>query len=91
MVCLAWRQSLGFVERNYMYTFSWDQTFDLSTGGYFPLPIWVELPSRVLSLEVGKIILAKSLGKVLVYLMVIGTTPIQMPIFVSYGTCTRSP
>lgn len=51
-----------------MYTFAWDPAFDLSTGGYSPLTVWVELPYRIMSLEAGKILLAELLGKVLVYL-----------------------
>lgn len=57
-----------FVDRNYMYTFAWDPTFDLNTGGYSPLHVWVKLPYMVLSLEAGKSFLAESLGEVLVYL-----------------------
>lgn len=51
-----------------MYTFKWDPNFDLSLGGYLPLPVWVEIPFRALSLEFDWIDLAKSLREVLVYL-----------------------
>lgn len=51
-----------------MYMFKWDPNFDLSYGGYSPLPVWVEIPLRALSLEFDRIGLAESLGEVLVYL-----------------------
>lgn len=28
-----------FVECNYMYTFKWEPSFDLSLGGFMPLPV----------------------------------------------------
>lgn len=56
------------VDRNFMYIFAWDPTSDLSIGGYFPFLVWVELPYRVLSSKVGKILLAELLGRVLLYL-----------------------
>lgn len=65
---LALEAKPWFIARNFMYTICWDPAFDLSIWGYSPLPVWVELPYRVLSLEVGKIYLAKLLCQVLVYL-----------------------
>lgn len=57
-----------FVEFNYMYTFKWDPSFNLSLGGFTPLLVWVYIPYRVLSLEVVRVVMTEFLGEVLVYL-----------------------
>jgi hypothetical protein len=57
-----------FYQRKFMYVFAWDPDFDVSTGKYSKLPVWVEIPYRSLILEPYRMQLAKALGPVLLYL-----------------------
>jgi hypothetical protein len=57
-----------FYQRKFMYVFAWDPNFDVSTGKYSKLPVWVEIPYRSLILEPYRMQLAKALGPVLLYL-----------------------
>lgn len=51
-----------YVDRKFMYTFAWEPNFDVSSNAYSPMPIWVEIPYRILILENKQIEIAESLG-----------------------------
>jgi hypothetical protein len=57
-----------FYMRKFMYVFAWKPDFDVSTGKYSKLPVWVEIPYRSLILEPYRMKLATALGPVLPYL-----------------------
>lgn len=40
-----------FFGRKFMYTFPWKANFDVTTGDYHMLPVWVEFPSALLLLR----------------------------------------
>lgn len=56
-----------FFGRKFLYTFPWEPNFDVTTGNYHMLPLWVEFPFRSVALEGAKYKLANSLGEVLLY------------------------
>jgi hypothetical protein len=57
-----------FYMRKFLYVFAWEPDFDVSTGKYLKLPVWVEIPYRSLILEPYRMHLAQALGPVLLYL-----------------------
>jgi hypothetical protein len=57
-----------FYQRKFLYVFEWEPDFDVSTGQYSKLPVWVEIPYRSLILEPYRMRLATALGQVLLYL-----------------------
>lgn len=57
-----------YCERRYMYVAAWEPGFDVTTGNYAHLPVWVDIPFRVLVVEKDRLPIIKSLGEVLLYL-----------------------
>lgn len=51
-----------------MYTFPWVPEFDVTTGNYFFLSVWVEFPFRSVALESARFKLARCLGEVLLFI-----------------------
>lgn len=66
-----------FFGRKYFYTFPWIPDFDVTTGHYNMLPVWIEIPFRSLILESARYKLASSLGQVLLYIWGKGEPHIQ--------------
>ncbi|CAM6091060.1 unnamed protein product [Calypogeia fissa] len=52
----------------FFYFFAWEPEFNVSTGQYTKLPVWVEITYRDLNLEPMQIQIAEALGTVLMYL-----------------------
>ncbi|CAM6104281.1 unnamed protein product [Calypogeia fissa] len=51
----------------FVYFFKWEPEFNVSTGQYTKLPVWVEITYRDLNLEPMRIKIAEALGTVLMY------------------------
>lgn len=43
---------LWYFEKRYMYIVPWEPSFDVTTGNYSKLPVWVDIPFKVLVVEV---------------------------------------
>lgn len=56
-----------FYGRKFLYTIPWVPNFDVSTGNYYMLPVWVEFPFRSIVLESTKFKMAHSRGEILLY------------------------
>lgn len=54
-----------FFGKKFLYTFPKEPNFDVTTGNYHMLRVWIEFPFRSLALEGAKYKLARSLGEVL--------------------------
>lgn len=52
-----------FYGRKYLYTFPWVPDFNVTTGHYNLLPVWIEITYRSLILEKGKIQNGQQFGK----------------------------
>ncbi|CAM6088051.1 unnamed protein product [Calypogeia fissa] len=52
----------------FVYFLAWEPEFNVSTGQYTKLPVWVEITYRDLNLEPMRIQIAEALGTVLMYL-----------------------
>lgn len=45
-----------------MFTAAWEPGFDVTTGNYSKLPIWLDIPFRVLVLEENRVPIIEYLG-----------------------------
>lgn len=56
-----------FYGRKFLYTFPWVSNFDVTTGNFYMLPVWIELPFRSIVLESARFKMAWCLGEILLY------------------------